>query len=245
VDAKTKALVQKDIQTLGKEGWLRKEIIDSRKVLEQRLGIKVNALAYPFGNHTAEARALVKEAGYEAAFTVYGQRLGYHSPADQLGRYAVEAAKPQIFKAALEMIGGGVQPEAESSTLTMNAASSMVTVPMDGETISDPNPIIKANLATLGAVDPKSVEMRVSGIGVVPAKYDPETKTVEAKIAQKLREKNYTVIVAVKVNGRKAQIAWNFTFDPGGATSAAPVAEALATDATPPGGGDTRKKSTR
>jgi hypothetical protein len=68
--------------------------------------------------------------------------------------------------------------------ITMNAASSMVTVPMEGETISDPNPVIKANLATFGAVDPKSVEMRVSGIGIVPAKYDPETKMVEAKIAQ-------------------------------------------------------------
>jgi peptidoglycan/xylan/chitin deacetylase (PgdA/CDA1 family) len=229
VDAKTKALVQKDIQTLGKEGWLRKEIIDSRKVLEQRLGIKVNALAYPFGIHTAEARALVKEAGYEAAFTVYGQRLGYQSPADQLGRYAVEAAKPQIFKAALEMIGGGVSPSAaDSNMITMNAASSMITVPTEGETISDPNPVIKANLATFGAVDPKSVEMRVSGIGVVPAKYDPETKMVEAKIAQKLREKNYTVIVTATVKGRKVQTNWNFNFDPSGTASPAPVAEAPA-----------------
>jgi peptidoglycan/xylan/chitin deacetylase (PgdA/CDA1 family) len=227
VDAKTKALVQKDIQTLGKEGWLRKEIIDSRKVLEQRLGIKVNALAYPFGIHTAEARALVKEAGYEAAFTVYGQRLGYQSPADQLGRYAVEAAKPQIFKAALEMIGGGVPPSAtDSNTITMNAASSMITVPMEGETISDPNPVIKANLATFGAVDPKSVEMRVSGIGIVPAKYDAETKMVEAKIAQKLREKKYTVIVTATAKGRKVQASWNFAFDPSGATSPVPVAEA-------------------
>ena len=227
VDAKTKALVQKDIQALGKEGWLRKEIIESRKVLEQRLGIKVNALAYPFGIHTAEARALVKEAGYEAAFTVYGQRLGYQSPADQLGRYAVEAAKPQIFKAALEMIGGGVSPSAaESNMISMNAASSMVTVPMEGETISDPNPVIKANLATFGAVDPKSVEMRVSGIGIVPAKYDPETKMVEAKIAQKLREKNYTVIVTATAKGRKVQANWNFAFDPSGATSPVPVAEA-------------------
>ena len=227
VDAKTKALVQKDIQTLGKEGWLRKEIIDSRKVLEQRLGIKVNALAYPFGNHTAEARALVKEAGYEAAFTVYGQRLGYQSPADQLGRYAVDAGKPQIFKDALQMIGGGVSPSAtDSNTITMNAASSMITVPMEGETISDPNPVIKANLATFGAVDPKSVEMRVSGIGVVPAKYNPETKMLEAKIAQKLREKNYTVIVTATVKGRKVQATWNFAFDPSGATSPVPVAEA-------------------
>ena len=79
VDAKAKALVQKDLKTLGKDGWLRKEIIDSRKVLEQRLGIRVNAIAYPFGSHSPEARAIVKEAGYEAAFTVYGQRLGYGS----------------------------------------------------------------------------------------------------------------------------------------------------------------------
>ena len=34
-----------------------------------------------------------------------------------------------------------------------------------------------------------------SYIGIVPAKYDAETKMVEAKIAQKLREKKYTVIV--------------------------------------------------
>ena len=215
VDAKTKALVQKDIQLLGKAGWLRKEIFDSRKVLEQRLGIKVNALAYPFGIHTAEARALVKEAGYEAAFTVYGQRLGYNSPAEQLGRYAVEAAKPQIFENALKLIGGGVSAQMEESPLTMNAASSMITEPMEGETITNPKPTIKANLATLGELDPKSVEMRISGIGAVPAKYDAATKMVEANLAQKLRNKNYTVIVSGSVKGRKVQTSWNFNFDPG------------------------------
>ena len=35
----------------------------------------------------------------------------------------------------------------------------MVTQPMDGETIGDPNPTIKVNLATMGDVDPKSVEI--------------------------------------------------------------------------------------
>jgi hypothetical protein len=125
------------------------------------------------------------------------------------------------------MIGGGVSPSAaDSNMITMNAASSMVTVPMEGETISDPNPVIKANLATFGTVDPKSVEMRVSGIGAVPAKYDPETKMVEAKITQKLREKNYTVIVTATVKGRKVQTNWNFNFDPTSAASPAPVAEA-------------------
>ena len=217
VDAKAKALVQKDLKTLGKDGWLRKEIIDSRKVLEQRLGIRVNAIAYPFGSHSPEARAIVKEAGYEAAFTVYGQRLGYGSPAEQLGRYAVEASKPQIFESALKMIGGGVSSVAEESTLTMNAASSMITEPMEGETITNPKPTLKANLATLGELDPKSVEMRISGIGAVPVKYDVATKMVEANLNLKLRKQGYTVIVSGNVKGRKVQTSWNFNFDPAGA----------------------------
>lgn len=217
VDAKAKALIQKDVQTLGKDGWMRKEIIASRKVLEQRLGIQVNAFAYPFGIHTGEARALVKEAGYDAAFTVYGQRLSHNSPAELLGRYAVEASKPVIFENALRMIGGGVSTAASEPTLTMNAASSMITEPMEGETISNPKPTIKANLSTLGDLDPKSVEMRISGIGAVTANYDAATKIIEANLTQKLRKQGYTVIVSGTVKGRKVTTSWNFNFDPGGA----------------------------
>jgi ATP-dependent DNA ligase len=40
----------------------------------------------------------------------------------------------------------------------------MVTQPMDGETVNDSLPEIKANLATLGNVDPKSVTMLISGV---------------------------------------------------------------------------------
>ena len=61
----------------------------------------------------------------------------------------------------------------------------MITQPMNGETVSDSLPEIKANLATLGNVDPKSVTMRISGIGSVPATYDPETKLVSYKVTQK------------------------------------------------------------
>ena len=201
------------------EEWLRHEMVDSKKMLEQRLGIAVNCLAYPYGNHSDIIRKIALESGYEAAFTVYGQRLTYHSPAEQLGRYAVEASKPQIFQSALKMVGGGVSAAMDETSLTMNAASSMVTEPMEGETITNPKPTIKANLATLGELDPKSVEMRISGIGAVPVKYDAATKMVEASLAQKLRNKNYTVIVSGNVKGRKVQTSWNFNFDPAGAAA--------------------------
>jgi peptidoglycan/xylan/chitin deacetylase (PgdA/CDA1 family) len=244
VDAKAKASILKDVQTLGREGWLRKEVIESKKVLEDRLGIKVNAFAYPFGIHTAEARAMAKEAGYEAAFTVYGQRLTHSSPWDLLGRYAVEAAKPVIFQSALSMIGGGVAPEDPlTSPATQLAATSMITQPMEGETISNPKPLLKANLATLGELDPNSVEMRVSGIGPVPVKFDPASKNAEAQVTQKLRDKSYTVIVSAKAKGgRKVEARWNFNFDPSGTPSEAGTAAPPAASGAAPASAQPAKK---
>jgi len=63
----------------------------------------------------------------------------------------------------------------------------------------------------MGDVDPKSVEMRVSGFGLVPAVYDPKTKSVTYAFTQKLLQKMYTVILAAKVNGKKVETRWDFT----------------------------------
>jgi len=190
VDKRTKERVAQDIKTLGVDGWMRKEIIESKKVIEKQLGIKVNVFAYPFGIYSPKAREMVKDAGYEAAFTVYGQRLGRSGPSDLIGRYAIEYNKPQIFQSALEMVGGGGGSAVTESAYATSqvAASSMITQPMEGETVSDPKPVIKANLATMGDIDPKSVEMRISGFGLVPAQYDAATKTVSYQVTQKLRE---------------------------------------------------------
>ncbi|HEY5741537.1 MAG TPA: hypothetical protein VIS99_03270 [Terrimicrobiaceae bacterium] len=76
--------------------------------------------------------------------------------------------------------------------------------------MSDSLPEIKANLATLGNVDPKSVIMRISGLGLVPATYDPETKLISYKVTQKLHGPQVTVIVSATVNARKTEARWSF-----------------------------------
>ena len=231
VDAKSRAGIKADVAALGVDGWLRKEIIDSKKVLENKLGIKVNALAYPFGIYTKRALEVVKEAGYEAAFTVYGQQLRTSSPYDLLGRYAVEASKPQIFGDAMKMIGGGIVSSSSQEPAYQELASaSMITKPMDGEAIKDPKPLIKANLATLGDLDPKSVEMRISGFGVVPAKYDPATKTIEFQVTKPLLENDYTVFISGIAQGKKIETKWSFTYG----TKAAPATPAPAVDTPKP-----------
>ena len=216
VDKHTFELIQNDVKTLGPDGWLRKEVVESKNVLEKQLGIKVNALAYPFGKYDQKVRDLIKAAGYEAAFTVYGQRISHSTPAfDQLGRYAVDQNNAKIFQDAMTMVGGGMGGAPPSAPeISQLAAASMITQPMEGETINNSKPLIKANLAAMGDVDPKSVEMRVSGIGLVAPKYDPATKTVTYQVTQPLSDKNYTVILTAIVGGKRAETRWSFNFDP-------------------------------
>jgi peptidoglycan/xylan/chitin deacetylase (PgdA/CDA1 family) len=192
------------------QAWLKNELAGSKEILEQNLGIQVKAIAYPYGLHSEAVREAVKQAGYEVAFTVYGQRIGHSADPTTIGRYAIEPTKPKVFETAASFTGsvdggeGGVMP----------AAVTMVTQPMEGETVSDPSPEIKANIAAFGNVDPKSVTMRISGVGLVPAKYDPQTKLVSYKVSQKLYSGQVTVIVSATVNGRKAEARWSFNVAP-------------------------------
>jgi peptidoglycan/xylan/chitin deacetylase (PgdA/CDA1 family) len=199
--------------------WLHNEVYQSKAILEDKLGIKISVFAFPYGTHNEVVRKTAMDAGYEALFTVYGQHMGFDAPADQLGRYAIESNKPNIFKMALDF---GPDSDTGPGVVSMQlAAASMLTQPMSDEHITDLKPTIKANLASMGDVDPGSVEMRVSGYGVVPAKYDPKTRLVSYAFTQNLVPRTYTVIIAAKAGGRRVETRWNFTVDGG----SAPVAK--------------------
>jgi peptidoglycan/xylan/chitin deacetylase (PgdA/CDA1 family) len=202
------------------DSWLRNEVVGSKELLEQKLGIRVIAFAFPYGLHNEKVRKLAMESGYEALFTVYGQHMAIDAPADQLGRYAIESNKPEVFKMALEF-GGGANPT-PGVVATQLAAVSMVTQPMNDERITDPKPVIKANLATMGEIDSASIEMRISGFGLVPATYDPQTKLVSYSVTQKLLPRTYTVILSAKVKGKKVETRWNFTVEAPTAAAVSP-----------------------
>jgi peptidoglycan/xylan/chitin deacetylase (PgdA/CDA1 family) len=224
VDAPTRARVEKDIKDLGREGWLEKEIIGSKKVLETQLGIKVDAFAYPYGtgSNDPHIRQIVKQAGYEVAFNVYGRRNGFsYPPYDQIGRYAIGGDQsPKIFADAMKMIGGGESGPETQPVYAELAAASMVTEPVEGSTINDTEPTIRANLATMGAVDPASVKMRISGIGPVQASYDPQTRIVSYTVTTPLAKDTYTVILSATIGGKLAETRWTFNVDPNGKASA-------------------------
>lgn len=87
------------------EQWLREEIVGSKQIIERHLGSKIQFFAYPAGGYNSKVRALIKEAGYEGAFTAYGQRITFAAPSDLLGRYAWSSRRPQDMKQAFDFNG--------------------------------------------------------------------------------------------------------------------------------------------
>lgn len=215
--------------------WLRTELVDSKKMIEDKLGIEVTTIAYPYGLHNETVEEVAMEAGYEAAFTVRGAWLGHEAPPAKLGRYAIESTKPEVFRQALATGAppatvaaasvanptspsapgsGGVAPVATGATGAQQPAPGGIpTSPANGQAISDPRPLIFADLSSLENVDPDSVEMRVSGFGVVPAEYDEATGVVSFPMHQRLVQ-TCTVQITARAAGRRVQTEWAFAFDP-------------------------------
>ena len=212
------------------EQWLENEVAGSKQMIEQKLGVKVNCFAVPYGFHNDHIRDVAMKAGYEALFTVYGQPITMRTPLSSVGRYLIEANKPKTFADAVSAIA----TTASGPSVAEVSASSLQTQPADGETIKNPLPLIKANIASLGAIDPGTTpEMRVSGLGKVDSSFDPKTSTVAYQVTQRLRDKTCTVIVSAKSDGKKVETHWTFKIDETG-TGAAPAPSATAAPSMPP-----------
>lgn len=192
------------------DAWLREEIIESKKILEQKLGIKCATFAYPEGKYGPRVLDIVKEAGYEAAFITYGQRVTHGAPYDKIGRYAWYTPRPKDLDGAFAF-SGPVSSSASEVDIVQPAAIAMITQPMEGDTVTDSKPVLKVNLATFGDVDPTSPTMRLSGVGLVAAKYDPASKNFEGRPSTALKPGEYTVTVSAKAGGKKMETAWRFT----------------------------------
>jgi peptidoglycan/xylan/chitin deacetylase (PgdA/CDA1 family) len=194
----------------GYDAWLRDEIIGSKELIEKRLGIRCAVFAYPEGHWSPKVLEVIKTAGYEAAFTVYGQRVTHGAPADRIGRYAWYGKRPQDMELALNFTGPLSSSEPEPPAAAELAAAMLLTQPMNGDTISDPAPVLKANLSALGEFDASTVTLRMSGVGPIPAKFDRENKIVEARPPHPLKPGEYTVVVSAKAGGKKVETQWSF-----------------------------------
>jgi hypothetical protein len=216
-------VTKKKLSSEEYEQFLQDEIAGPKQLLEQKLGVKVNCFAVPYGFHNDHIKEVARNAGYEALFTVYGQPITFTSSLDSLGRYMIEANKPKVFTGAVKTIGTS---GAGATAVAAVRAENLQTQPADGETIRTALPLIKANLSSLGPIEPGSFQMRLSGLGLVPASYDPATGIASYQVTQKLRDKTCTVIVTAKSEGKKVEARWTFGIEEGATASAASASPA-------------------
>jgi peptidoglycan/xylan/chitin deacetylase (PgdA/CDA1 family) len=203
--------------------FLQNELVGCKNLLEQRLGIKVNCFAVPYGFYNQHVKDVARNAGYEAMFTVYGQPITWTSPLDAIGRYAIEANKPKVFEDAVKMIASSSGGPGGPAVAAVGAQDLQVE-PADGSTVRSALPLIKANLSRIGQIDPASVQLRISGLGLVPASFDPKTGVVSYQVTQKLRDKTCTVILSAKSGDKKVETHWTFGIEEGASGQTAPSA---------------------
>lgn len=196
------------------DAWLKEEIIGSKQLIEKKLGVRCAVFAYPEGRYNAKVLDMVKSAGFDASFTVYGQRVTHGANAEKIGRYAWYSRRPQDMELALNFSGPLSPSESEPPAAGELAAAMLLTQPANGDTISDSAPVLKANLGTLGEFDENTLTLRLSGVGPIPAKFDHENKIIEAKPPQPLKPGEYTVVVTAKAGGKKVETQWSFKVVP-------------------------------
>lgn len=194
------------------EQWLRDEIIAPKALIEKNLGIRCAVFAYPLGNWNTEVVQIVRDAGYEAAFTAYGQRVTHGAIAERIGRYGWNARRPQDMEMAFQFVGPLSIAES-SPTLPPSGtpAAVLLTQPQDGDTVTDSQPTLKVNLAQVAGIDPASVSIRLSGIGLIPHKLDRETHLLESRPPEPLAPGEYTVTISGRAAGKRVETQWRFT----------------------------------
>lgn len=187
--------------------WLENEFTQIRNDLRNNLGLEVVVYAYPYGVHNEAVREMGRATGYEALFTVSGKHVTQDTPADEIGRFIVQSDKPQTFRAALQfgpaMLTAGSQ-----------GGPSVAVAPAHGSVTGDLSPWIWADLSSVSGLDPRSIEMRVSGLGLVPAQFNPESGRVSFRPPRRLHQREVTVQIRARAGGQRIEMSWQFQCDP-------------------------------
>ena len=195
--------------------WILSELKDSKEFLEKNLGVPCTSFAYPYGNHNEVILQTAQQVGYETAVTVSPQKVTWDTPMAKLSRYIIHGDSDTNFKMATSFHGRGDVGSANVLASDAKDADGNALVdlrPAPNTSIIERRPLIEANLSRLGGVDPASLKMRVSGLGNVPARFDPSTFTVSYQLPYKLRREECMVTISFKRAAGQPEEVLNWKF---------------------------------
>ena len=198
------------------DAYLRKEMGESKRFIESKFPVMVNSYAYPGGYYTEEMLKLGDEFGYDCMFTVVPGKIKRAQPNETLPRYIILGNYDKIFETATTFREGHNATETGGATAGPAQTTPYPVVPEAGAIINSRLPEISADLSSVANLDPKTLSMKVSGFGEVPATFIPETQKLSWQVNRRLRQPSCQVAITWKDTSGKAPespLRWSFQLD--------------------------------
>jgi peptidoglycan/xylan/chitin deacetylase (PgdA/CDA1 family) len=177
--------------------WLRRELAESRKVIESHTGTPVRFLAYPYGDYNDRVVAETAAAGYVAALT------------SNFGHVRKGANLLRLNRVAIDRKTSFAQFRGYFGSTRMQLAE---TTPSPGSTFDPQAPVVSARIASFESLDPDSVGMAIIGLGQTPFSYDPRTGRISITLRDDLAAGLESAVVwgRDRKSGRRVEAAWDF-----------------------------------
>jgi peptidoglycan/xylan/chitin deacetylase (PgdA/CDA1 family) len=209
--------------------YLRVELQESKRFLEDKFGIITRTFAYPGGIHTDEIVALCEKYGYQASITCNPSRTTWDTPLQKINRYIIHGNNDVNFETALSFrkfsgshtriiapTGAGESGVPGGSTDPDGPALKVTVEPAPGSMIAERRPLILADLSEIeGDVQADSITLKISGYGECAFKYDPEKRTVAFTPTMAIRRKVTEVTLSFRRLGEEKEdvAGWQFEVD--------------------------------
>jgi peptidoglycan/xylan/chitin deacetylase (PgdA/CDA1 family) len=105
VDFGSHSMGPEPLTNIRSEAELRRQVFDSKKILEEKLGRRVSAFSYPEGRFNSQIRQLVIDAGYMLAVATNPGRHYSNNDIFALKRLRISENSSNLFVFALETSG--------------------------------------------------------------------------------------------------------------------------------------------
>jgi peptidoglycan/xylan/chitin deacetylase (PgdA/CDA1 family) len=181
-------------------GWLERELIDSKRMIERATGKPVLFMAYPFGDYDHFLVDSVGRAGYDAALTCEAGKVRRGSNPLRMRRMVVE--KKMDFVSFRHFLGAG--------SMRLDEMTPQPGVIFDpGQTL-----MVSAKIPNHDAIDPKSVGMALLTVpGTLPFSYDPSTGAISVAAVKEALKGTYQralVWATDAKSGKRIEASWIF-----------------------------------
>jgi peptidoglycan/xylan/chitin deacetylase (PgdA/CDA1 family) len=181
--------------------WLRKELAESRRILEKHSGKKVQFLAYPYGDYDDRVATAAADAGYTAALTCDFGRVKKGSDPLKMKRFVID--DKMDFAAFRQYLGATPMQLAEMT-------------PKPGTGFDPGITTISAKIPKHESLDPTSVGMALLSLGsTMPYSYDARsgeiTLTLRDALSNLKSKYHRAVVWATDMKtGKRVEATWVF-----------------------------------